>query len=214
LVADETDTSAGLGIGKASLREREELLLLARFLHNGILQELTAAGLQLHAIARKVPEAEARTINDLLNSLRSNQRSLRQLVDALETELFESPTVLLRAELARAAAALSRDDAMEWTSTVRPEGARITKAQAAYLMALLGEFATLLGHRRGALQFRVEIIVGSIVRCELAADAGAAIAEPADFAALQRRVGELGGMVEMTSDREGCSISASFPRDR
>lgn len=205
LVAHKTDTNLDLETAEASLPEREARLF-ARFLHNGILQDLAAAGLHLHAIARSVPETEAGAINDVLDVLRSGQRGVRQLVEALEVDGFDSPTVTL-------ADALSRGDATKWVSAVRPEGARVTGKQAGYLIELLNGFADLFGRQSGAGQFRVEIVVGPIVCCELVAGAGAA-PEPSRIATLQQRVREFGGTVEMTSDNEGRSITVSFPRER
>jgi signal transduction histidine kinase len=152
-----------------------------------------------------VPDAGARALNDVLESLRSGQRSLRQLVDALETEGFDTPTVVL-------ADVLSRSCAAEWTIAVRPEGARVTSGQASRLMELLGASADVFG-RSGAGRFRVEIVAGPIICCELTTGAGPA-PEPPDLASLHERARELGGTVEMTCDREGRSISVSFPRER
>lgn len=205
MVSSKTEANLDLAITGTPPIASGERRLLAKYLHNGILQDLTAAALHLQAAARNSSTSQAKVIEGVLASLQAGQRGVRLLVNALECEPTGPSTVILSAELERALPEFFRGN----RSSVSPADARVTTAQANVLIELLTELRAMAGDGPERSPPGIEVAVGSIVHCDVAAT----LTTDIDLSAFQRRIRELGGTSELRSDRNGVSGSMSFPRD-
>jgi len=135
---------ASLDHAELLTRQRESAIIdertrLGRDLHDGLLQSLTAARLQLHQLARQSTGAgiESREKLEVLEaSITANQRELRRLVEELRPGAAQSPQALgLADELDQLQERMRRDWGLEVRAQI-DRGARVRPAVAreVYLM--------------------------------------------------------------------------------
>jgi signal transduction histidine kinase len=98
----------------------DERLRLARELHDGMLQSLTAAALQLEALARLAgtdPDAAYQGLHDIEQLIVEEQRALRTWIDAMTPAI---PIAMATStDLAKALQTLCRRTERQWSLTTR-----------------------------------------------------------------------------------------------
>ncbi len=124
----------------------EERVRVARDLHDGVLQSLTATALQLKALGRlmaKDPRAAARHLQETQGVLLEAQRDLRTFIQQLKPGLtrVKTPDFGLADELRALAERLSRRWSLKVSCSVDPPGARVSAALAQQIFWIIGEGA-------------------------------------------------------------------------
>jgi signal transduction histidine kinase len=205
----------------AALRER---IGLARDLHDGVLQSLTAAGLQLKLATQDLDE-ETRTRIDVVKQLLANeQRQIREFVQAMRptTSLRQvALTQNLRQALAKAAS--SWNCALSFT--VKPDDSSVPKKLETQLSLMLSEAIANAVRHGQASNVDVAVLQTDDALSIAVRDNGrgfdnsvASIGErnqPRAFhpapASLQGRVNELGGSLEVLSSSAGAELRIRLP---
>lgn len=196
-------------------RERERL---ARDMHDGILQDLTAVGLHLEAISRTTPEPQLSTIKGLASLVMEQQARIRSFIDLMNPRMRRSRPVPLSSALQSLMEMLERQWHVRLTSTVDPVDAELTQSQEMHLRSLLGEATANAVRHGGATELRIDAKVGDSIEVRVV-DNGHPSASPvvgvpggALPASLQQRVADLGGSYHFELGEEGSQMFFALPR--
>jgi signal transduction histidine kinase len=205
----------------AALRER---VRLARDLHDGILQSLTAAGLQLKLSADRVDD-EARSRIDMAKGLlASEQRRIREYVQEMRPKPELPSDVTLSDDLASLLADTARSWNCELSFSVEPEDIKVSRKIATHLSLMLPEaIANAVRHGKASqLGVSVRKAGGSltIVVSDNGTGFGGAASNDNEGksrtiqikpASLLERVGELGGSLDVSSSSAGAELRIRLP---
>ncbi len=194
---------------------------LARDLHDGVLQDLTAAGLQLKAATAHAGEKAKMIINDVLQLLFEEQRRIRLF---LEDQRPSDERLSLRRELQRLVEQNARKWGCQIPYSVSPEDSTIRRKLAQQLDFILAEaIANAVRHGRAS---RVDVRVKkSAEYMQLwIRDNGHGVEErngvygEAELAAenwgpssLRSRIAELNGSLVLSSSPEGVELRVDLP---
>ena len=204
-----------------ALRER---MRLTRDLHDGVLQSLTAAALQLN-LADEAPDQDRRSRLDLVKRLLANeQRRVREFVD----EVFPKPNVERYTILGRDLQRQLEETALHWDCTmslsVAPPDAKVPEALAGQLSLILAEAIANAVRHGGAS--KVDVVIekaeGSLVvnvRDNGKGFDGELIQNPnqervmasSGAASVHERVSALGGSLTVSSSPSGAKLAIRFP---
>ncbi|MEY4322854.1 MAG: hypothetical protein RL410_635 [Actinomycetota bacterium] len=200
--------AAGLAIENARLFERSQKLAvyedrdrIARDLHDLVIQQLFATGMQLEALARKPerPEEEVEKIRVAVDALDSSIKQIRQTIYALTNPQAE--VVTLRRRVMHEVEAYSQ--LLGSTPSITFEGAvdaLTTEHLADHLIAALRELlSNAMRHAKArSLSVSVQVLDGHLVLT--VSDDGVGIelqARQSGIANLRKRAEELGGSFEI-----------------
>jgi signal transduction histidine kinase len=206
----------------------EERIRLARDLHDGVLQLLAGAGLQLQSMRRLVTgdnTALGKQIDDLQISIASQQRVLRDFIGQLkpvgagEIERFEN----LSTSLATIVRILEHQWQVQIRWSVEPAGAQLPAATLAHVRYLVAEAIANARRHGGATCITLSAVAHS-TRIELMiVDNGRGLPLEGRWrirelmalnlgpVMLRERVSAAGGDVTITSDAHGTALSISIP---
>ncbi|NIJ32435.1 sensor histidine kinase [Sphingomonas oligoaromativorans] len=193
----------------AGLRER---MRLARDLHDSVLQDLTAAVLQLEA-AVKIPPAEASdTLTRIQGLLQAQQRRLRHFVN--DSRRQRPPSHGLAEQLQAFVEPLGSQWNCNMRIDVSPPDLNVTDDIATELCLALSE-ATANAAKHGA----ADTVVIAVMRqeqellVEISNDGAPCTSYPKSTS-LGRRVEEMGGVIAIADRASGFSLRMTIPMDR
>jgi len=207
----------------------EERARLARELHDGILQSLSGATLQLEVIARLIeldPSAAQTRLRNVARLLSEQQGELRQWIDELRPA--EAHATLPAAELAPALEKVCHRAG--WQHGVRvdlklPDSATLPRVLAEHIYRIVQEGLTNIGRHARAQHVTVDLRVGSREAELTISDDGVGFPfrGSLDLADLMRRgvgprslkdrVAALRGEMNVTSSSSGSRLAIRLPID-
>lgn len=204
----------------------EDRIRLSRDLHDGVLQFLAGAGLQLDGLAdaEMSPEAQAR-ISGLRDAIREEQRELRGFISTLRPDRSGKPAphAALAPDLERLARQLSRYWSIEVTSEITPHGLTVSDSIAYDLGRILREAVANAVRHGGARHVRVGVAADQAGLAVLIEDDGTGFAfegapgglgSGGDLSApwsLQERIGAMGGTLRLGSRPRGAMLDIRIP---
>jgi signal transduction histidine kinase len=196
-------------------RERERL---ARDMHDGILQDLTAVGLHLETIARHTPEPHLSTLRSLSALVMEQQARIRSFVNLMNPKMRRSRSVSLRTVLQRSIETLERQWQVRFTTSVEPADAKVTESQEVHLRSLLGEATANAVRHGGATELQIKAAVDDAIKVVVSDNgqqkqpSATGIPGSAAPASLQQRIADLGGQYDFAVDSDGGRLSFVLPR--
>lgn len=197
----------------AGTEDRPERIARARIaaeLHGGILQEMTAAGLELRLLLDTAEPGAKPAIERARDILGEQQRRLRDYVTELRVEPGDGQGLLLDEAMEGAVAALRRQSAGRLGWDAWPRGARIPKHEMLQLRPLLAEaVGEAIGHH-GAAEIMVSVELDRTLRITLTHDGKGPVA--AATASLDARLRELGGTCRRMASAIGGTLLIELPR--
>jgi signal transduction histidine kinase len=203
----------------------EERVRLARDLHDGLLQSLTGAALQLQAARTLLPartDAADQTLGELQQMVETHQRELRQFIWAT-TRTEPLPAASLVGRLEELRSQVGRQWGLPVELSVAPGAISIPDAQAQDVYLLVREAIVNAARHSGASQVRAHLALdnGSL-RIEVADDGrGFPFTGRYDFEdllrqgigpeSLKERVAKLGGRMAIESSETGARLEIVVP---
>lgn len=206
---------------------RDERVRLARELHDGLLQSLTAAALQLKALSRVVdknPHLAGQRLRDLERMIADEQRELRSWIDALKPAA--SASAASTADLVTAVEKLCRRAESQWALRVRfvaSAQGNVPRPLGDAIYRLVQEALNNVGRHANARTARVSMHA-SLTRVLLVIvddgrgfafrgrhDLAALNALRMGPASLKERIASLGGDLVVTSRPSGAQLEMSLP---
>ncbi len=194
----------------ASLRERGRL---ARDLHDSVLQDLTAAGLQLKTASQRSPEAMRSAVVLVGGILAEQQRQIRRFVEQARSAPPRSVSEPLVGPLQTLAEALGRQWHCLVEVAVEPAGATLVPPGFADLCQIISE-ATANAVRHGGASLVHVLVTLKPDGIELAIrDDGCGVAGDSDIRprSINDRVDDLGGELVVHSTDEGFNMHIRLP---
>lgn len=206
----------------------EERMRLARDLHDGVLQLLAGAGLQLQSMHRLVGGgniALSQQINDLQVSIAAQQSLLRKFVDDLKPVGSEESQG--RAELSKSLSVLVDMLKHQWQTDIdcriEPSGVLLPAATLAHVRYLVAEATANARRHGGATRIKVSAI-GQPDRLDLSIDDnGSGLSVQGEWGLeeleswnigpvmLRERVRAMDGSITIVSNGEGMAVRISIP---
>lgn len=198
----------------AVARERARL---ARDMHDGILQDLTAAGLHLKAMSRSAAGENAATFDDLIALLMEQQARIREFVTTMGPKPASlEPTPLAR-PLGETVNALRRQWKCEIVLDVMPSGGAVTTQRQLQLRLIVSEaVANAVKHGR-ATRMHVKVSIEGTVRLEVQDNGQVATDDPGAQTSVEtpfsivRRVQDAGGTCTFQRNDAGGLLTATIP---
>lgn len=225
LVADIQQFRSTPRIDRAAVRD--ERACLGRELHDGVLQSLAGAAIQMEVIARLVatdPDAAKVRLRQWSALFGEQQRDLRRWID--EARAAPSPATAPAAELAAAIEKLRQRVAWQHAlrvDAVLPKVGSVPRSLAGHVYRIVQEGLTNIGKHARAQSARVELRIATDRVELLVADDGVGFPfhGTLDLDALQRRcigprsimdrVGSLNGALIIASGLSGTEVQISVP---
>jgi len=206
----------------AATRER---IRLARDLHDGVLQSLTAVGLQLKTLASRADEKFQRMIEAVRKLLLGEQQRIRMFVDGRQISSARLPMELL-GELRREIEEISRHWGCEVQLSVTPQDTKVAPELGRQLEFILAEAsANAVQHGQAS---RIDAAIEATseqIRLRIADNGrglnGTTCAynqnELAELGigprSLRKRITELNGSLYLSSSPSGVELRIALPRD-
>jgi signal transduction histidine kinase len=193
----------------AGLRER---MRLARDLHDSVLQDLTAAVLQLEAAVKIPPADTGDTLIRIRELLQAQQRRLRHFVN--DSRRQRPPNHCLAEQLQAFVEPLGSQWNCDMHIDVRPSDLEVADSIATELCLALSE-ATANAARHGAADTVVIMVTqqGAELLVEISND-GTPCASYPQSTSLSRRVEDMGGVIAMADRASGFALRMTIPTDR
>lgn len=206
---------------------RDERVRLARELHDGLLQSLTAAALQLKALSRVVgknPHRMGERLRDLEQMIADEQRDLRSWIDALKPAA--SASAASTADLVTAVEKLCRRAESQWAMRVRfvaSAQGNVPRLLGDAIYRLVQEALSNVGRHASARTARVSMHASLSRVLLVVADDGrgfgfrgrydltALNAQHIGPASLKDRIASLGGDLVVTSSPSGAQLEMTVP---
>jgi signal transduction histidine kinase len=123
---------------KEAFAERERARLI-RDLHDGLLQNMTAAGLQIKLIADGANSKTRTRLDDVRQLLAGDQRRIREVMRKIRTPTERENDVALNTYLQNVLAEIARRWSCKTSLSVDPPEARAPTALCVHLSLMLGE---------------------------------------------------------------------------
>jgi signal transduction histidine kinase len=209
---------------------REERERLARELHDGVLQSLTGAALQLNALAHAVeadPRAARVRLGEIEALISDQQRELRAWI---ESRLLSAPAAMAStAELTAALDKLCRRAEWQWGLRVQLEvddHVSVPRVLGDAIHRIFQEGLSNIGRHARARVARLHLCSTLDRACITIADDGVGFpicgsfdlaaldARDAGPASLRKRVASLGGTLQLASDPSGSRLDIGLPLNR
>jgi signal transduction histidine kinase len=211
---------------------QDERLRLARELHDGVLQSLAAAALQLEAMSRLIdadPKAAQERLKHIEHEIAEEQRELRQWIAKLQPAFV--PAIATGADLAAALEKLRERAEWQWSVRVAlsvDSHGSVPRVLGDEIYRLVQEALTNAGRHARASNVRVVVKLGSgggPIRISVVDDGcGFPFRGRYDLAklrqkqigprSLRERVAALNGEVVVASEISGSHIDITLPADR
>lgn len=196
----------------AGWRERGRM---ARDLHDSVLQDLTAASLQLKIASGQSPDSMPASLGLIGDMLQEQQRRIRRFVDDAHPKSSDEPQ-LLKERLEAFSGALSAQWSCIITIDVRPPGIMAPNSIIAALCQIVSE-ATANAARHGQADRMDVVIKAAAPGLDIAiSDNGRGLAElnPAGSAgpqSIRARVADLSGQFQLLPSRRGLMMRIFLP---
>ncbi len=195
----------------ASLRERARL---ARDLHDGLLQDLTAARLTIKALTQSAAEPRRDNLEEIAGMLGDHQRRLRDFVRAANPK--PAGEWDFGAEFLTLTAMLERQWHCKVVAALNPPGLILPGGLGYQVFLIFGEaMANAVQHGRSQ-QIAVAIEKRATLLRMVISDDGCGLPQrpagndPGPFS-LRQRVAELGGRLELASSASGVALTIELP---
>ncbi|WP_395396557.1 histidine kinase [Novosphingobium sp. BL-8A] len=190
----------------ASLKERVRVM---RDIHDGVLQDLTAAVWQLDAMSRALPVKAQSTVVRVRNLLQHQHSRLRMLVDATRPGRGGG---LLKDQLSALVEPLATQWACRVEIAVDPEDLQVGDETAAELCLILSE-ATANAVRHGAAgALRISVLAEhGDLHVSIEDDGCGLEARAALPQSLRGRMEDIGGALVAVESERGCRLHLTFP---
>jgi signal transduction histidine kinase len=201
----------------AALRERVDL---AHDLHDGVLQSLTAARLQLKLADRSHDQETAGRLQTVMQLLFDEQRRIRRFVESARTQREVTGSAVMDIELRAAMEACARNWNMELGFVVEPSEAQITRQLAFELSLVLAEGVANAARHGRATRMDVTIkaandhllVAMNDTGCGFAKDVVTSTAGKHEKPnALRRRVEQLRGKLAVLNTASGAQLEIWVP---
>jgi signal transduction histidine kinase len=198
----------------AAARER---MRLARDIHDGILQDLTAAGLELKAMSASIPAGMQTLVSEVLKVFAGQQRRIREFVAEMNPKPAPAETMPLGDAVRPLLSELEGQWKCRIDADLRPEDAMLRSKRAPQLRFILAEgVANAVRHGKATrITVTIELDAGLWVeiRDNGSADGSAGSAPRAQAApfSLRQRVREMGGGCSLTVDADGGTLVVALP---
>jgi signal transduction histidine kinase len=201
----------------------EDRIQLARDLHDGVLQFLAGAGLQLDGLAKSatLPQDAAERIGILRRAIADEQKELRGLIAAMRPSRGKGGSArrALADELSQLAERLSHHWTVEVKAQVRPADVSVSERVAFDLSRLVREAVANAVRHGGARRVQVSACADAgrlVVRID---DNGRGFAfegevdgdDPATPRSLRERVRAMAGRLELHSSPKGARVTIDVP---
>lgn len=205
----------------AAIRER---MRLARDLHDGVLQSLTAAALQLKLSAGRVDQETRARLDSVRQLLANEQRRIREFVQETRLNKGMSGVVPLNQDLRRVLTETSHTWNCALSFSVEPDDVMLPRKVAAQLSLMLSEAIANAVRHGEASQVRVALRKGPEALIIDVRDNGqgfspevlelgqsAKVAGLAQPISLRERVNDLGGSLEVLNAPTGAELRIRVP---
>jgi signal transduction histidine kinase len=179
---------------------------LGKTMHDGILQELTAAGLQLKLAADRAPAETRPALEEVRGIVTAQQRRLRELVGTMRGRKETRSSTLTEAVSRIAAAATSGGRAVR--CTVRANGHLVLSAGEQLQLRLILEAAIRHLHQHGGAPLAMEVAAGDDLVIELKGGRPASRRLPAT---LGRMLDDAGGTGRIAGRAASSSLVLELP---
>jgi signal transduction histidine kinase len=150
--------------GAAAARERARL---ARDMHDSILQDLTAAGLNLKMLSNGAPAAAKPVFDELFALLSAQQRRIREFVTSMNPKPPVRQESLAQA-LEPTLAQLEKQWQCKIDCDIAPDGIALPTNRAAELRLIISEAVANSVRHGNATKVAIDITLGSTLRIEIA----------------------------------------------
>jgi signal transduction histidine kinase len=207
--------------GAAAIRER---MRLARDLHDGVLQSLTAAAFQLKLSSGRLDEESRLRLDSVRQLLANEQRRIREFVQETRQNKGLSGVVALNQDLRRVLTETSHTWNCALSFTVEPDDVMLSRQVAAQLSLMLSEAIANAVRHGEASQVKVAIRKDPDVLIIDVHDNGRGFSpdvledgQPAEIAgragpvSLRERVDDLGGSLEVLNAATGVELRIRVP---
>jgi signal transduction histidine kinase len=205
----------------AALREREHL---ARDLHDGLLQNLTAAAIQLKLGGHAAETAIRDRLEEVRRLLAQEQKRIRRFVEDNRALVMSPTRVPVREVVARQLEELERQWGCEIVLQTSPADLAVSPGTAWHLRHLINEAVSNAARHGLASQVRIALTASNGHLCVSVADDGSGFrglcGRYADEelrsmhigpASLRSRISELGGTLSLVTSPKGSRIEARLP---
>jgi signal transduction histidine kinase len=199
----------------AAMRER---IFLARDLHDGVLQSLTAVGLQLKLMSEQLNDESRDRLNMIKQLLAHEQRRIREFVQAMRADTALTGDVVLGQNLHPGLTEVARNWNCALSFRIEPEDAAVSKRLATQVSLMLAEaIANAVRHGEAAtVDVAVRQVDGSLaiaVRDDGRGFGGAAneSASHSGPISLRGRIAALGGSLEVLNSSTGAELRIRLP---
>jgi len=205
----------------AAMRER---IQLARDLHDGVLQSLAAAGLQLKLSAASLDDESRSRLDTVKRLLTNEQRRIREYVQAMRPKPEVQGQVVLSQDLGRLLTETARSWDCALSFVVEPDDAKVSTRLATQLSLMLPEAIANAVRHGQASQLGVVVRQANDGLTIVVHDNGSGFGNAAATdrhsgqsasdvkpASLSERVGELGGSLEVLSSSTGAELRIRLP---
>jgi signal transduction histidine kinase len=197
----------------AVARERERL---ARDMHDGLLQDLTAANLQLRNLARVVPEPASERIKDVAQLVSMQQQHIRDFVAAVNPKATSSELQTLAPQLRAFAARVSEQWRCRIGTTVEPADLRVPGQLVTELWLMLSEAAANAVRHGRATELTMDVRSGAGALHVAFRDDGQGTMHGDGFAdlvpfSMSQRVSDLGGRLGRARVSRGFGLDIQLP---
>jgi signal transduction histidine kinase len=194
----------------AALAVEGERSRLARDLHDGILQDLTAANLKIRAISESAPDGTRKELEDVSTLLSEQQRRMRTFVRAINPR-SEAGDWVFASEFAPLVASLESQWDCRIATEIVPPDLMLPGPLASQIFFIFAEgVANAVQHGKAAnLSVRVEK-TDALLIVEIN-DSGRGFPTPAPPRSLRDRVEDLDGQIHVTNTPRGARITVEIP---
>jgi signal transduction histidine kinase len=211
----------GMRLDRLALQRQAEVAIatrekmrLTQDLHDGVLQSLTAAALQLDLMDKSHDSASRLAVVKQL--IAKEQCRIRKFIDQRYAKLLPSLEIVHTNELQRVVEEAGRYWNCTTSFSIAPESATITEALATELSFMLAETVANAAHHGGASRINVAIERTSQHFCIRVRDNGRGYGYPVRHehekpASIRMRVSALSGSLSVTSFPNGTELTIELP---
>jgi signal transduction histidine kinase len=211
----------GMRLDRLALQRQAEVAIVTREkmrltqdLHDGVLQSLTAAALQLDLVGKSYDSASRLALVKQL--VAKEQRRIRNFIDQTHAKSIRSPEVANSNELQQVVEEAGRSWNCATTFSIVPEGATIADALATELSFMLAEAVANAARHGGASRIDVAIERANEHFCIKVRDNGKGFGFPVRHehekpASIRKRVSALRGSFSVTAFPNGTELTIQVP---
>lgn len=194
-----------------------ERMTVARDLHDGVLQSLAAANMQLKLLADDANPAAAERAQHLRTALTAEARRLRSFVEGTRSSSArgQAPDAPLGPLLAEWTRLLSAQWSCRVSGEADPPSLALSPGRCRHLELMIRECVSNAVRHGGATSVSVTVSRdGALLNCSVKDNgSGMALAQASQLTSLQSRVGELGGSVTVAPCPYGTELRLQIGLD-